>query len=148
VLTPTDVAPSPPLPEGERGPGGEGAPQRQPQPNTAQATLDAIKARWLDVIDHVRTRKPILGALLSSAQPISLDSSVLTVAFGTDFNRKRAELAANRQAIEAGLQHALGREFRLKCTTANSDGAPSLLEDPVINFAQRTFGGEPRRLID
>jgi len=99
-------------------------------------------------VDHVRSRKPILGALLSSAQPIALEDGQLTVAFGTEFNRKRAELAANRQAIEAGLQHALGRAFKVKCTVANSGGAPSLLEDPVINFAQRTFGGEPRRLGD
>jgi hypothetical protein len=109
--------------------------------------VELIRSRWPDVIDHVKSRKPILGALLSSAQPQTLEHNILTVAFGTDFNRKRAELAANRLAIEAGLHHALGREFHLKCTVLSHEGgAPSLLEDPVINFAARTFGGEPRRM--
>jgi DNA polymerase III subunit gamma/tau len=127
------------------------APTATPAPaatQAADASTELVRSRWPDVVDHVRSRKPILGALLSSAQPIALEDGQLTVAFGTEFNRKRAELAANRQAIEAGLQHALGRAFKLKCTVANSGGAPSLLEDPVINFAQRTFGGEPRRLGD
>src|SRR6266540_3099711 len=139
ISAPAPIAPSP-APEPE--------PRAQPAP-AAEPSTEVIRSRWPDVVDHVRSRKPILGALLSSAQPVSIEDTVLTVAFGTDFNRKRAELAANRQAIEAGLQHALGREFRLKCTTAaSSEGAPNLLEDPVINFAARTFGGEPRRLSD
>ena len=108
---------------------------------------DALRARWPDVVDHVKSRKPILGALLSSARPLSVDGAVLTVAFETEFNRKRAEIGANRQAIEAGVEHALGRPYRLKCTVNNAaDGQPSLLEDPVINYAARTFGGQPRRV--
>ncbi len=113
--------------------------------STADASAEAIRQRWPDVVDHVRTRKPILGALLSSAQPMSVEDGQLTVAFGTDFNRKRADLAANKLAIEQGLQHALGRELRIKCTVANNQGE-GLLEDPVINFAARTFGGEPKRI--
>jgi DNA polymerase III subunit gamma/tau len=118
------------------------------EPSGAHA-LEPIKSRWPDVVDHVKSRKPILGALLSSAQPIAVDDSDLTVAFSTDFNRKRAELAANRQTIEAGVRHALGKPYRLRCTVARSaDGEQSLLEDPVINYAARTFGGEPKRLND
>jgi DNA polymerase-3 subunit gamma/tau len=112
------------------------------------ASAESLQQRWPDVIDHVKSKKPILAALLSSAHPEHLDGNVLTVAFSTDFNRKRAELAANRQTIEDGLQHALGRALRLKCTvqTESNGGEPSLLDDPVINFAQRTFGGQPRRV--
>ncbi|HET6318064.1 MAG TPA: hypothetical protein VFG86_16540, partial [Chloroflexota bacterium] len=134
------VAVSPPSP----------APPAPPPPPApaAEASAELVRSRWPDIIDHVRSRKPILGALLSSAQPIALEQGTLTVAFGTDFNRKRAELAANRQAIEAALQHALGTQLKLVCTTASSNGEQGLLEDPVINFAQRTFGGEPRRVDD
>jgi DNA polymerase-3 subunit gamma/tau len=110
-------------------------------------SAEALKSRWPDVIDHVKARKPILGALLSSARPVAVDDGVLTVAFETEFNRKRAEIGANRQAIEAGLEHALGRAYRLRCTVGSAaDGSPSLLEDPVINYAARTFGGQPRRV--
>jgi DNA polymerase III subunit gamma/tau len=119
----------------------------QSQAQDGVPSQDLLKARWPDVIDHVKVRKPILGALLSSARPVAIDDGVLTVAFETEFNRKRAEIGANRQAIEAGLEHALGRAYRLRCTVGNAaDGSPSLLEDPVINYAARTFGGQPRRV--
>ena len=109
---------------------------------------ETLKARWPDVVDYVKARKPMMAALLSSSHPVSVDGAVLTVAFETDFNRKRAEIGAYRQAIEAGVEHALGRAYRLRCTVNNAaDGQPSLLEDPVINYAARTFGGQPRRVV-
>jgi DNA polymerase-3 subunit gamma/tau len=104
-----------------------------------------LQARWPDVIDHVKSQKPMLAALLSSAQPVRMDKGALLVAFSTDFNRKRAEMVANRQIIEEGAKQVLGQSVRLECTI-RADGAPSLLEDPVINYAARTFGGQPRRV--
>jgi DNA polymerase-3 subunit gamma/tau len=141
-------------PDGEgRAPGTVLTVDEAPTPTPEQSAVadqpasDALRARWPDVIDHVKAKKPILGALLSSARPLTVDDGVMTVAFETDFNRKRAEIGANRQTIEAGLQHAYGTQYRLKCTVGNHhDGAPSLLEDPVINYAARTFGGQPRRV--
>ena len=107
----------------------------------------ALAARWPDVIDHVRSRNPLLASLLGRAVPISLDDNVLLVGFATDFNRKRAEASSNRQIIEDALQRVFGHALRLRCSLHSSaDGQPSLLDDPVINFAARTFGGEPRRL--
>jgi DNA polymerase-3 subunit gamma/tau len=166
LITHDSADASPPRPERERGPGGEGSPSTQaiarpqveeepskpeepaPKPAHTEPTVELMRSRWPDVIDHVKGRKPILAALLSSAHPIQLEDQTLTVAFGTDFNRKRAELAANRQAIEDGIQYALGKPYRLKCTIASSGGTPSLLDDPVINFAAMKFGGEPRRISD
>ena len=68
------------------------------------------------------------------------------VAFSTDFNRKTAEKATNRQLIETAFERVYGSAYRLRATVpAGSDG-PGLLEDPVINYAARTFGGQPRRV--
>jgi hypothetical protein len=72
---------------------------------------------------------------------------VLVVAFSSDFNRKAAEKSTNRQLIEAAFERVYGASYRLRCTLATADdGTGSLLDDPVINFAQRTFGGQPKRL--
>jgi len=50
--------------------------------------------------------------------------------------------------LSADELRALGRAYRLRCTVNNTaDGQPSLLEDPVINYAARTFGGQPRRVV-
>ena len=69
------------------------------------------------------------------------------VAFSTEFNRKTAEKSTNRQLIETALERVYGATYRLRCTVGTDEnGGGSLLEDPVINFAQRTFGGQPKRV--
>ena len=69
------------------------------------------------------------------------------MAFGTDFNRKSAEKPTHRQIIETAFERVYGTAYRLRCTVGTGPNSPpSLLDDPVINYAQRTFGGEPKRL--
>ncbi len=78
-----------------------------------------------------------------------IEGQVLVVDFGTPFNQRRAESTANRLAIEEASKHARGREYRLRCTVGTDvSTGPSLFDDPVINYAARTFGGEPRRIVD
>jgi hypothetical protein len=114
---------------------------------TASHDGAGLKARWPDVVEHVKGRNPILASLLGSAQPLGLQDNLLIVAFGTDFNRKSAEKATHRQIIEMAFERVYGTAYRLRCTVATGpDAAQSLLDDPVINYAQRTFGGEPKRL--
>jgi hypothetical protein len=108
-----------------------------------------LRSRWPDVIDHVKNRNPILASLLGSAQPVIVEGqgSWLVVAFETDFNRKSAESRTNRQIIETAFEKVYGVVYRLRATVRNgADGESSLLDDPVINYAARTFGGEPKRL--
>jgi DNA polymerase-3 subunit gamma/tau len=106
-----------------------------------------LASRWADVIDQVKSRNGLLGSILGSARPIGVEDSVLVVAFSTDFNRKTAEKATNRQLIEVAFQRIYGSAYRLRGTVGDGEaGAPSLLDDPVINFAQRTFGGQPKRV--
>ncbi|MBV9323734.1 MAG: DNA polymerase III subunit gamma/tau [Chloroflexi bacterium] len=162
----TVSAPTPPTtvsrPEAQREPlvgvvGVSPAPRHDPaHPPQLDEPLDPAPAlaspplasRWPDVIDQVKSRNGLLGSILGSARPIGVEDSVLVVAFSTDFNRKTAEKSTNRQLIEVAFQRIYGSAYRLKATVGDGDasGAPSLLDDPVINFAQRTFGGEPRRV--
>ena len=99
------------------------------------------------MIEHVKRRNGLVGSILGSAQPVALEDSVLVVVFSTDFNRKTAEKSTNRQLIETAFERVYGSAYRLRGTVANGDSeTPSLIDDPVINFAQRTFGGEPKRV--
>jgi hypothetical protein len=110
----------------------------------ANATL---AARWTDVVEHVKSRNSLLGSLLGSAQPIGIENTALVVAFASDFNRKSAESRNNRPIIEAAFERVYGTAYQLRCTVASAaDGGSNLLDDPVINFAQRTFGGQPTRV--
>ena len=106
----------------------------------------ALKARWPDVIEQVKRRNGLVGSILGSAEPLSLEESVLVVAFSTDFNRKTAEKATNRQLIETAFERVYGSAYRLRATVPAGADGPGLLEDPVINYAARTFGGQPRRV--
>ncbi|MBV9131442.1 MAG: DNA polymerase III subunit gamma/tau [Chloroflexi bacterium] len=103
-----------------------------------------LRGRWLDVVDHVQRRNGLLASIVRSAEPLAVDDAVLVVAFSTEFNRKTAEKSTNRQLIETAFERVYGTAYRLRCTVAS--GENGLLDDPVINFAQRTFGGQPKRV--
>jgi DNA polymerase-3 subunit gamma/tau len=108
----------------------------------------ALKLRWPDVIEQVKNRNSLLASTLGSAHPMGLEDNVLVVAFATDFNRKSAEKTTNRQLIETAFQRVYGMAYRLRCTVSSTaeTGAGGLLDDPVINYAARTFGGQPKRV--
>jgi DNA polymerase-3 subunit gamma/tau len=135
----------------------DSAPPAPEAPNAAPAADEpaapvsesTLQSRWPDVIDQVKNRNPILASLLGSAHPVALQDSVLVVAFGTEFNRKSADSKTHRQLIETAFQRVYGLPYRLRCTVKTDvDGGASIQDDPVINYAVRTFGGEPRRLTE
>ena len=117
-----------------------------PSSVAAVAAGDQLKARWADVIEQVKRRNGLVGSILGSAEPLGLEDSVLVVAFSTEFNRKTAEKATNRQLIETAFERVYGSAYRLRATAPAGADGPGLLEDPVINYATRTFGGQPRRV--
>jgi DNA polymerase III subunit gamma/tau len=128
-------------------PNGSGAPAEPPAPTETESVAPRgeaqLRSRWLDVVDHVQRRNTLLAAMVRSAQPVALEDTLLTVAFSTELNRKSAERSTSRQLIEAAFERVYGTAYRLKAVVAEESG---LLDDPVINFAQRTFGGQPKRV--
>lgn len=142
------TAPPPPAqvaaPEPVSAPASEPVTAPPPAPPPARSDASLVD-KWADVVDAVKERNGLLASNLSSAEPVSIEKTVITVAFSTEFNRKTAEKSMNRQLIEAALKRVYGAELRMNATVANGEAA-SLLDDPVINFAQRTFGGQPKRL--
>jgi hypothetical protein len=100
------------------------------------------------VVDQVKSRNGLLGSALGSAHPLAIEDQVLIVAFATEFNRNSAEKPTNRQLIERAFERVYGTAYRLRCTvsTGAEAGVGGLLDDPVINYATRTFGGQPKRL--
>jgi DNA polymerase III subunit gamma/tau len=106
----------------------------------------SLTERWPDVVEQIQRRNGLLASIVRSAHPLALDDVVLTVAFSTEYNRKAADKSTNRQVIEAALERVYGTAYRLRAIVAAESSGPSLLDDPVINFAQRTFGGQPKRV--
>jgi DNA polymerase III subunit gamma/tau len=140
------AAGAPPPPAAERPPAAE--PSAGDEPATV-LVFDAasLRRRWPDVIEQVKRRNGLLGSILGSAVPLSVDATALLVSFGTEFNRKTAEKSNNRQLIETAFERVYGSAYRLRCTLETvAEGGSNLLDDPVINYAARTFGGQPKRL--
>ncbi|MCA1646291.1 MAG: DNA polymerase III subunit gamma/tau [Chloroflexi bacterium] len=131
------------------------APARVPDGGSpaAQAAVvaadGALKLRWPDVVEQVKTRNSLLGSTLGSAHPLRLEKNVLIVAFATEFNRKTADKTTSRQLIETAFGRVYGTAYRLRCIVSSpaEAGVGGLLDDPVINYATRTFGGQPKRVI-
>jgi len=146
AFKPTAISPT-----SEAAPGIPEPPPAEPEelpPSQPQSPRESgpLSARWPDVIEHVKRRNGLLASIVTSAVPLRVDDSVLVVAFTTEYNRKSAEKSSNRQIIETAFERVYGSAYRLRATVpAGSDG-PGLLEDPVINYAARTFGGQPRRV--
>jgi len=127
--------------------------QEEPPPPAApivtSATTDGpLHVKWPDVVDQVKSRNGLLGSALGSAHPLAFEDQVIVVAFATEFNRNSAEKPTNRQLIERVFERVYGTAYRLRCTvSAGAEaGAGGLLDDPVINYATRTFGGQPKRV--
>jgi DNA polymerase-3 subunit gamma/tau len=118
------------------------------QPEATTPAASALQLRWPDVVEHVKNRNSLFGATLGSAHPVGLTENVVTVSFATEFNRKSAEKSTNRQLIETAFERVFGTAYRLRCTVSSGTeaGVGGLLDDPVINYATRTFGGQPKRV--
>jgi DNA polymerase-3 subunit gamma/tau len=143
---PPALEPPAPEPPALEPPALEASPPTAPAP-VPTAGDGTLRSRWPDVIDIVKTRNPILASLLGSAHPLHVQDNLLTVAFGTDFNRKSAEKPTHRQIIETAFERVYGTAYRLRCTVkTDAESGASLLDDPVINYATRTFGGQPKRV--
>ena len=118
--------------------------EAMPAPPPPSPSADTrLAGRWPDVVEQVQRRNGLLASIVRSAQPVALEDEVLVVAFTTEYNRKAAEKSNNRQVIEAALERVYGAAYRLRATL---DDGERLMDDPVINFAQRTFGGQPKRV--
>jgi DNA polymerase-3 subunit gamma/tau len=124
------------------------SPASDAQPEETAAAASALQLRWPDVIEHVKNRNSLFGATLGSAHPVGIEENAVIVSFATEFNRKSAEKNTNRQLIETAFQRVYGTAYRLRCTVSSAAeaGAGGLLDDPVINYATRTFGGQPKRV--
>jgi DNA polymerase-3 subunit gamma/tau len=92
----------------------EGAAEHAATPPTEDG-LAHIRARWPEVLDAIRARNALLGALLAEARPVGAEGEAITVAFpsGASFLRRKAEDGANLRLVTATLKEVLGRPVRV-----------------------------------
>lgn len=124
-----------------------------PAPSTDLANghgsaVDPEKMRelWPAVVELVRSGHALLGAVIEDASPVAVEDGQLTLAFapGSSFNKKKAEDAANREAIAEAIASLTGRRLRIHCELREQ------LEQDAAALSDARGGGEEellRRLI-
>jgi DNA polymerase III subunit gamma/tau len=128
--TPAVVADAPPPGKPAAGTG--------PPPDAA-----ALQARWAEVVEAVRGRRPLVAAALEHATPATVEGSEVRLLV-SDSDVHSEGLERSRGEVEAGLRAVFGAELRVRyipatgseaAGTANREGGPPRLD-------QRTDRGE------
>jgi DNA polymerase-3 subunit gamma/tau len=134
---PRPAAPEPPSGRGVRGrdvmrdaappPGSaKGTTPPAAPSGTSNAAPDAaaLLARWADIVEVVRQRRPVVAAALEHARPAAVqgDEVLLTVGEGETIHLEG--LARNRADVEAGILAVCGSRMRVTCRPAPADPAP------------------------
>jgi DNA polymerase III subunit gamma/tau len=92
----------------------------------AVGDVESLRAVWPAVVDLVRGRNGLLGALIAEAQPLAVAGEDLTVAFASTatFLKKKAEDPANRAIVSEALREITGGRWRLSYELRDELDAP------------------------
>ncbi len=111
------VSTAPPDPSKEDGVFGAAEPVHDDQ-------LEAVKAKWNDVMDWVKKEKISAHAILLHARLRTLAGDLLELNFNEEFHRRTIERTDNKQVVERGLAAVLGQPYRIRCTKGQETIAP------------------------
>jgi len=82
----------------------------------APADVDSLRDLWPAVVELVRAKNALLGALVAEAEPVGVGEGEVTVAFAASaqFLKKKAEDPANRAVVGEALREISGRRWGLR----------------------------------
>ncbi|MGH7311145.1 MAG: hypothetical protein ACREK6_20895, partial [Candidatus Rokuibacteriota bacterium] len=110
-----------------------------PAPPPAGEDLATV---WQRVVDEVMRKKPVLGAVLAQATPLSVAGGELTIAVaGNHFHRELLADRANRELVLAGVRRWLRDVERLRVSESTGAG-PDVAAHPAVQAALAEFEGE------
>jgi len=145
--------PTPPAP-----PGRESRGSRPPAPGGAKAAgvpagggpppdAATLRARWPEVVEAVRSRRPLVAAALEHAAPAAVEGSEVRLLI-SDSDVHSEGLERSRGEVEAGLRAVFGADLKVRYTAppTGSQGAAGAERDvPPQRLDQRTDRGERLR---
>ncbi|MGE5654330.1 MAG: DNA polymerase III subunit gamma/tau [Bacillota bacterium] len=78
--------------------------------------LQAVQAKWNDIMEWVKKEKISAHAILLHARLRSLAGDLLELNFNEEFHRRTIERTDNKQVVERGLAAILSQPYRIRCT--------------------------------
>jgi DNA polymerase-3 subunit gamma/tau len=110
-------------------------------PPAPQADADLATA-WARVVEEVMKKKPMLGAMLTQAQPGGVSDRELTIILtGNHFHRETLADSANRDLIVQAVRRYVPGAERIN-VQAGGAGPGGITEHPAVQAAIAEFQGE------
>jgi DNA polymerase-3 subunit gamma/tau len=137
----TPAAEAPAAPPPPRAPKGTAAVAVKTEP-AVSAELEEIVGLWPAVAEAVREENGMLGAALSAATPLALDSDRLTIAFPADaaFAKKKAE--QGRDLVANAVRGMTGQPLTLAFELGDVAVPSTLDHDQLIARLREEFAAE------
>ncbi|HYB85313.1 MAG TPA: DNA polymerase III subunit gamma and tau [Streptosporangiaceae bacterium] len=89
--------------------------------DAARVDADALRQRWPEILDAVRSQRKVAWMLLNSASVQELEGGTLTIAFPSEGNARGFASSGHDQVLAGALADTLGLNVRIK---AVSGGPP------------------------
>ena len=83
---------------------------------------EALRQRWPEILDGVKSEKKVAWMLLNTASVQELENGVLTIAFPSEGNARGFASSGHDQVLTSALAAMLGLNVRVR---AVADGAPA-----------------------
>jgi DNA polymerase-3 subunit gamma/tau len=104
---------------------GDASPRRDapgPRGGTGPVDAEALRQRWAEILDAVRSEKKVAWMLLNTASVQELENGVLTIAFPSEGNARGFASSGHDQVLISALAAMLGLNVRVR---AVAGGAPA-----------------------
>jgi DNA polymerase-3 subunit gamma/tau len=88
---------------------------------------EALRQRWPEILDAVRSEKKVAWMLLNTASVQELESGVLTIAFPSEGNARGFASSGHDQVLTGALTALLGLNVRVRAVA----GAPQAASTPA-----------------
>jgi DNA polymerase-3 subunit gamma/tau len=113
-----------------------------PVARAAPAVDAGLASSWERVVDEVMKKKPMLGAMLTQAQPAGVSDRELTIILtGNHFHRETLADGANRELIAQAVRRYVAGAERINVQTGGA-GPGGIAEHPAVQAAIAEFQGE------
>jgi DNA polymerase-3 subunit gamma/tau len=128
------------------GPPAGASPARALSSSSNGVAIEHVRGAWSTVVGRVEERSLAKAAQLVAAEPLSVESGTVVIAFADDFARGVWQ-ERQRLELERDLSSVLGVDLRVRCVKQAARPATPATEDPMLRAALETFR-RPERILE
>jgi len=115
-------------------------------PAPSSIAIEHVRTAWATVVERTRDRSIAKAAQLLHAEPLSIESGTIVVAFADEFARGVWQ-ERQRPELERDLSSVLGVDVRVRCVRQTAPPETPATEDPMLRAALETFR-RPERILE